>query len=183
MSPAMQQPPATAGSRRSLFFILGFAACYAVFHTLYFMIPDDILRERVYHDGIVAISAAIINFIAPGEAVTALANRVQSTRAALEVVRGCDGAGMLFLLWAAVLAFPASLARKAMGLVGAFLIIYMLNQARIVGLYFVVAYREPWFIPLHTFFVPSLLVILGSLFFAWWAFGSSTLSRDPSRAA
>lgn len=52
-------------------------------------------------------------------------------------------------------------------LLGAVLV-YALNLARLVGLYFVAAYHLPWFLPLHTYFIPSLLIVIVALFFMWW---------------
>lgn len=153
-------------------FLVIFLGTYAIFHTVYFMVPDTVLRDVVYYHGIVAVSESVIDLTAPGEHVSAVQNKLLSSKAALEVVRGCDGAGALFLILSAILAFSTTIKRKLLGLFLGLLLIYVLNQIRIVGLYFVVAYQREWFLPIHTYFAPTLIVIISCVFFAWWAFWS-----------
>ena len=160
--------------------ILLFLGFYGIFHTLYFGLPDAILREVVYNRGIGVFCSKLIHFIAPMEQVSAVLNHLQSPVADLEIVRGCDGAGAVFLVMAAILAFPASVKRKLIGLVLGILLMYSLNLIRISGLYFVVAYHNDWFQIIHTYLAPTLLIIVACLFFAWWALGAS---KDSSRMA
>ncbi len=133
------------------------------------MIPDWILRDVVYLHLFSRPSVGLINGLTPDADVRALANQVVSPRAALEVVRGCDGSGLWFLLAAAMLAFPATWRMKLIGVFSGAILIYWLNLSRLVGLYFVVANRPAWFVPLHTYFVPTLLIVITSLFFMVWA--------------
>ena len=159
-------------------FLLFFLVSYAIFHSAYFMVPDSFLRDVVFHHGIVAMSQSVIDFAAPGEHVTAVNNKLLSPKAALEVVRGCDGSGALFLILSAILAFSATVKRKFLGVVLGVALIYGLNQIRIIALYFIIAYQREWFLPIHTYFAPTLIVIISCIFFAWWAFGSRRLSHD-----
>lgn len=160
-------------------FLLLFVAGYALLHTLYYLVPDAWLREAIYHWGIILPGAAAINLLAPQETVHGAGAMLTSARASLEVVRGCDGSGVAFLLAAAVAAFPAGWRARLAGLAGAMLLVYLLNQVRIVGLYFVAAYRNDWFVALHTWFVPTLFVVVGALFFAAWAARSSPRDAAP----
>lgn len=157
-----------------------FLGIYGIFHTLYFRLPDEILREVVYYRGIGVFCSQLIHFIAPLEQVSAIHNHLQSPHADLEIVRGCDGAGALFLVMAAILAFPASIKRKLMGLVLGIALMYTLNLIRISGLYFVVAYHNDWFTVIHTYLAPTLLIIVACLFFAWWAWGSARPVHEPN---
>jgi exosortase family protein XrtM len=161
----------TSASRRfrpSLFLFV-FAAVYALLHFVYFALPDKLLRDQVHYYGIVLPAAKIVNFVTPHEAVFAARGTLQSTNASLSIVRGCDGAGVAFLLVAAVLASSARLKHKLAGALGAVLLTYVLNELRVVGLYFVVAYRDAWFSPLHNYFVPSFIILTGCVFFLCWA--------------
>lgn len=166
MSPAKRQGP-------QVLFVLAFVIVYGLLHSVYFKIPDEFLHTFVYYHGIVAPGADIIRIAAPQEGVRGFENLLSSPRASLEVVRGCDGAGMVFLLIAAILAFSATLRRKLLGILGAVLLIYLLNLLRIVGLYFVAAYRQEWFLPLHVYFVPTFLIVVSCIYFAFWATGSA----------
>jgi exosortase family protein XrtM len=138
-------------------------------HFGYYLIPDELLRNLVYHQGITSISADLINWISPQEQVRAIANRLQSRSVVLEIVRGCDGAGVLFLVASAILAFPTKVKRKLLGLTLGLAFTYSLNQARIVALYFITAHKQQWFLPTHTYFFPTLIIIICSLYFLWWA--------------
>lgn len=149
-------------------FLVLFVVGYASMHALYFLIPDSFLLGTIYHWGIVVPGVAVIKLLSPQEAVQGVASVIMSSRASLEVVRGCDGSGVTFLLASAMLAFPSHWQAKLSGLAGAVLLIYGLNQVRIVGLYFVEAYFKEWFTPLHVYLVPTLLVVISALYFVSW---------------
>lgn len=162
--------------------MLGFAlrmlVCYGVFHALYFWIPIDVLHDEIYPRLFGQPAVAMIDALQPAEAVSAQANRLSSPRAALEIVRGCDGSGVLFLVCAAVLAFPTSWRARLAGVLFGAALVYALNLLRLAGLYFVAAYRPPWFLPLHTYFVPMLLIVAMALFYlAWLGWAAPTRPR------
>ncbi|TPQ27009.1 exosortase family protein XrtM [Methylomonas koyamae] len=161
-------------------FPLLFAGIYGLMHRAYFQIPDEVLRDTLYHWGLVRPDAALIDLLAPGERVAAVGNHLVSARANLEVVRGCDGSGALFLVVSAMLAYPAELGRKLAGVLAAAVFMYLLNLLRIAAIYVVVAYYPAWFLPAHTYFAPTLIVVLGCLFFAWWA-ASGGADADGNR--
>lgn len=154
---------------RQLLFLMLFAGIYGILHLSYFQIPDEILRNVIYHWGLVRLDAALIDLLAPAERVVAVQNHLISARANLEIVRGCDGSGALFLIVSAILAYPATLSRKLVGVCAALTLMYSLNLLRIAGIYFVVAYYPDWFLPAHTYFAPTFIVMMGCVFFAWWA--------------
>ncbi|MES2821998.1 MAG: exosortase family protein XrtM [Pseudomonadota bacterium] len=156
------------GYRLGLFLPL-FIFIYGLFEFLYFKIPDVFLIDVMYHYGLVLPCAAIINFLHSGEQVMAARNILSANGVSLEVVRGCDGAGTIFLLAAAIISFSASLKDKFFGLLSGITLLVIINLIRIIGLYFVMAYYEPWFVPIHTYFAPSFIIILNCLFFAGWA--------------
>lgn len=167
------------GSRFLLAFVLG----YVLLHSLYFCIPNPILINVVYPYGIVNLGAGLINWLAPQEAVHAAGHRLWSTKASLEIVRGCDGSGVIFMLTAAVVAYAAPLRHKVAGILGALALVYVLNEIRVVALYFVAAYRQSWFVPLHAYFIPSLMILASVLYFAaWTAFGNRLPDEQPQRS-
>jgi len=145
---------------------------YALFHTLYFSIADTTLAQ-VYHY-VVTPSASVINFILPSEQVTVSQNALISSRAHLEVVRGCDGIGVMMLIISAILVFSTSLKHKIAGLIAGVVLVYLLNLIRIIGLYFIVVFQRDWFLPVHSYLAPTLIILLCSLFFMHWAFMTCT---------
>lgn len=162
-----------------LLFVL-FAGCYALLNYGYFQIPDDLFVNVIYHHGVVTICADLINWIEPLEQVLAKQNHLLSTKADLEIVRGCDGAGVLFLVVSAIVVFPSNWHRKAIGLLLGIGLIYLFNLARISALYFVIAYYPAWFMVIHTYLAPTLMVVVGCSYFAWWAFGSMNKTHEPA---
>ena len=150
-----------------------FVACYVLLDYAYFKIPVDVLSNMVYYHGVVNLCADFINFFNPLEQVLAKQNHLLSSKADLEIVRGCDGAGMLFLVMSAILVFQAPVHRKLLGLILGIALVYCLNLVRICLLYFVLSYQPTWFQLIHTYVAPTFMMILGCCYFAWWAFSSN----------
>ena len=140
---------------------------YALCHAAYLSLAIDTL-SGFYHEALILVSADLIRWLAPGETLIADGNRLLSATAQLEVVRGCDGAGVLFFLVAAIVVGSASWTGKLVGALAAAGLLYAMNLARLTGLYFVAAYRPDWFLPLHALFVPIAMIGIACLFYAAW---------------
>ncbi|MEM8844040.1 MAG: exosortase family protein XrtM [Pseudomonadota bacterium] len=147
--------------------------------TLYFFIPENILRDYVYHYGIASVSTEIINGFTD-ENVRAEENKLVSSKAILEIVRGCDGIGTMLLLVSAILAFPTSTKNKIIGIVSGVLFLYIVNTARIIIIYFIVAYQYDWFLVTHTYLAPTFIIALCALFFAFWIAKSNKIVLNKS---
>lgn len=161
--------PLSPPEPRPFAFLVAFAAGYTVLSFAYGFVPDSFLRDVAFHVGLTVPSAVAIDLVAPAERVRAVANTLVSPRATLEIVRGCEGAGTMFLLAAAIVAFRAPWRRKLAGLALGLAVVHLINLARIVGLYFVVAYRESWFLMAHTYVAPLAVLAAVAAFFWWWA--------------
>ena len=138
-------------------------ACYALLDYGYFKVPDNIFIDVIYYHGVVSVCADVINLIAPLEHVLPQQNHLLSAKADLEIVRGCDGAGVLFLLVSAILVFPAKWGRKLIGLILGIALVYSVNLLRISVLYFVIAYHADWFQLIHVYLAPIFMVIIVTL--------------------
>jgi exosortase family protein XrtM len=157
-------------------FIL-FFGCYWFFNHIYFLIPDQTYSDVIYHYGVVLLCADLINAFAPPEQVAAVQNHLISAHADLQIIRGCDSAGVLFLMISAVLAFPAKWSKKPLGLLLGIALIYCLNIVRVTGIYFLVAYHQEWFEFVHVYLAPALMTIVAFIFFAWWAIGCRDVAK------
>ena len=157
-----------------------FIGCYLLLNYGYFKIPIEMFSNVIYYHGVVQVCANLINLIAPLERVIGQQNHLLSAKADLEIVRGCDGVGVVFLLVSAVIVFPSKLGRKLMGLALGTGLIYILNLFRVSVLYFIIAYCPEWFLLIHTYVAPVLMVIVACLYFAWWAFGSMDKTYEPT---
>ncbi|MET3108569.1 exosortase family protein XrtM [Oxalobacteraceae bacterium GrIS 2.11] len=154
-----------ASTRLIGLFILVFVLQYL----LYFYVPDEVLINRIYYDLIVLPAMYVINAIFPAEQAFGLANSIHSAKVDLEVVRGCDGSGLLFLLEAAIVVFPAPIKRKLSGAALAIFFVYVLNLLRIVILFYAASFQPMLFQSLHSFYLPTLLIALTGMFFYTWA--------------
>jgi exosortase family protein XrtM len=150
-------------------YLAGFAVLYLIMHLLYHAVPDRVLADVVYRWGINTPAAWIIDLIAPDANVRVDGNSLLAPRVHLEVVRGCDGSGAFFIACAAILAFRASWRARCAGVLLSFVTVFVLNEARVITLFFVVAHRPAWFMPLHTYFIPLVLIGAICAMFALWA--------------
>lgn len=165
--------PAAVARKTWVSGLLLLALCDLGLHLLYFVVPDEWLRSGLHLNGLVRPSAAIIAWLDPQTLASAQPGGVVGTAAGsvieMRIVRGCDGAGVLFLLVSAVVALRGPLRWVASGVALAALWSYGLNLARIVGLYFVLAYRPALFDQLHSLVLPLAVILLSGLFALAWA--------------
>jgi exosortase family protein XrtM len=160
-----------------------FLGLFVLFQAGYYLLPDSALHLVVQHL-VVEVAAGTINFFSPDQAVTAHGQRLLSSRAALEVIRGCDGSGAAFMLVSAVVAFGATSWRRLLaGVLGAAALMYVLNQLRIVALYYVLAAAPARFDDVHEYVAPLLLIIVSSAAFLLWALHGSGTVSPPDEAA
>ncbi len=146
----------------------------------YCAIPDSFLRDHVYFYGIVRPAEALINWIVPTEHALGVQNRIESASARLNIVRGCDGAGIAFLLIAAILAYRAHLKATLLGITGAVLLVYVLNEMRVIVLYFLITRRPDWFLTAHVYLIPTLMILVGTIYFSLWSARLSHALASPA---
>jgi exosortase family protein XrtM len=128
-------------------------------------------------------SVALINRLQDQVIVQAEAHRIVSNQARLSVLNGCEGTEMLFLIVAAVLAFRCSPKAKIAGLMGGVILVFVLNQARIVALFFALLHDPTLFDLIHGFIGPTLIVFVCALFYLYWtrwAQTSATVTRHDA---
>lgn len=179
-------PPHHAASaaqryRPHLAFLVLLVLWYGACDWLYRQVPDSLLAELIYPWGINQMAADIINAISHDAQARVDGHRLISPRATLEVVRGCDGSGLLFLLSAAILAFSCSWRPKLWGLLAATALVYVANELRLISLYFVLANRPAWFMPLHVSVFPLVLLALGAMLYLWWTHWAQAFDTDVAR--
>jgi exosortase family protein XrtM len=125
--------------------------------------------ESHYLNHIATLSGQIIRFITPNDRVLVFQNGVYG-RVNLQVASTCSGLGFIALLGAAIIMFSTSIQHKLIGLVAGILFVAALNIGRIVCLYFAMSYHPGWFLWLHLYVAPTLMVILCCQFFVSWSY-------------
>ncbi len=143
----------------------------------------DVVERAVVDIATVLPSAHIISALTPDEQVRAEGARLISPNVRLSVLNGCEGTECLLLLFAAIIAHRAAARDKAAALAAGFLLVYGINQMRIVTLFYVVRYRHDWFPILHGYIAPLFVTGVAAVFFyVWvaWVARRSSFSRNVS---
>jgi exosortase H (IPTLxxWG-CTERM-specific) len=99
---------------------------------------------------------------------------------AMEVLDGCNGDDVAVLLWAAILAYPASWRQKGKGLVFGTATIYVINFLRIISLFYLGQYDRQWFEFAHLYVWESVFVLLTlTIFWMWVRRMAGRREEDP----
>lgn len=149
-------------------FPMGFLAVSLALGSLFEAISETAL-QRFYLNHLATISAQLINILSPSNKALVLQNIIFG-KAHLEIASTCSGLSFLSLLGAAILVFTTSIRNKVIGVVIGIILVLLLNLVRIISLYFTIAYQPEWFLWIHLYVAPTLMIILCCLFFAGWAF-------------
>jgi len=126
----------------------------------------DSAVERVFIDELTVRPAAwIIDRLWPAFQVHAEGHRLVAAAGRLNILNGCEGMETLFLLAAAFFAYPFAWRTRLLGLVAGTLLVFALNQARIVVLWHAFLHDRAWFGVLHGTVLPVLLVAACLVYF------------------
>lgn len=126
----------------------------------------DSAMERVFIDELTVRPAAwLIDQLWPVFQVHAEGHRLVAAAGRLNILNGCEGMETLFLLAAAFIAYPFAWRTRLFGLVAGTVLVFALNQARIVMLWHAFLHDRAWFGILHGTVLPVLLVAVCLVFF------------------
>lgn len=104
----------------------------------------------------------------PDDRVAVRANEIRSARVRLNVLPGCEGTELFFLLLAGVIAFPTSWRAKLAGLALGLPLVFALNIVRVAALYVTVRDFPAQFGLMHGYVAPTAFVALLGVFFSCW---------------
>ncbi len=166
--------------RPPVLLVAGFLTVYCALYALFYVSRGGPVERLVIHDATVVPAAALARLLDPATEARAMGNRIYSARGSLVVQSGCEGVETLFLLWAAVAVFPAGLRAKCAGLAWGTLLVYGLNQVRLVALFLVSHHSKPVFEALHGYVAPTLIVLLVGAFFVAWSARHPALPHGPA---
>lgn len=86
----------------------------------------------------------------------------------LDVKFGCNGLEAFLIYTVAVLAFPARMVKKAVGISAGFLILQGLNVARIAALGLSGIYLKDYFHYIHIYVAQGIMIVLALVIFLVW---------------
>jgi exosortase/archaeosortase family protein len=125
--------------------------------------------ERLLIEDLIVPSAALLaNLLPLGVEALASGARLVSPQGSVNVLNGCEGTDVLFLLLSAFAAAALPWRWRLIGVLVGAALVYVLNLARIVILFQAVRLEPTWFGVLHATVTPLLLTLaVGLFFFAW----------------
>ena len=104
---------------------------------------------------------------------------VSSPRFAVTIYNGCNGLITSLIFISGVLAFPAKISAKLIGVIGGLLTIQLINLVRIVSLFYIGVFLPQHFSDAHIFIWQSLVILAGISLWILWAH-KFALPREPS---
>ena len=162
-------------------FVAGFAGLLALFYLLTLM-PWYNAWFRTYLRGTVATANALLHVL--GQATSVSGTFISSAAFTVDVRRGCDGLEPVALFGAAVLSFPlVGLRRKLWGLAAGVTGLLVLNQLRIVSLYFVGVHWPRLFEMMHVEVWQVVFILLSIVLWAFWIQWALRRAGGPARVA
>ena len=124
-----------------------------------------VLERWVIDYATVHTSVALINTLTPQAAAVAQGASVLAPQGGINVRNGCEGTEVLFLLVAALMAYPFSWVQRLVGVATGSVYVFVINQVRLVALFYAIRDDRPLFNQLHGVVAPLVLVTCTLAFF------------------
>ncbi len=151
-----------------MFRIVAFAALFALLLAGYESARDSALERFVVDDLTVGTAARLIGAFDPSVGVRAEGPRLAAPGGGLVVLAGCEGVDVLLLLTAAMAVAAIPWRARLVGLAAGALLTFVLNQVRVVGLFYAFRTDRELFSMLHGVVTPLAMAVLAGAFFVMW---------------
>jgi len=116
----------------------------------------------------VKCTTGLINLFTPQVMAIAKGTQISAAGGGINVYSGCEGVEIMFMLFAAMIISPITLRAKVFGIVIGLVYIFLLNQIRLVFLFYAARFDKTWFEIAPGTVFPILLVALTALYFGYW---------------
>ena len=146
---------------------LVFLAALALLQSGWSALRGTAAERAVIDQATVGTTVALVRQITPEVAAQARGARIQAPGGGINVLNGCEGTEVLFLLWAALLAAPLSWRWRLQGAVLGAVWVFALNQLRLLALFYSHRDDRALFNLLHGLVAPGVLVAATVLFVMW----------------
>jgi exosortase/archaeosortase family protein len=124
-----------------------------------------VIERLVIHDITVKPAAMLVRFVTPEVNARPVAASIKAPGGGLNILNGCEGTEVMFLLVAAFAAVRMGWRHRLAGLVLGLSLVFVLNQARILALFYAFRNDRKLFDLLHTSVLPAVLVAAVALYF------------------
>lgn len=160
-------------------FVLLFICYFFILEYLYFLSQDTPFKTLLIDKFTVSASVFFINTFTNIQAIADGA-KIISSNIRLSVLNGCDGIDTMIILLSAVLAYRTKYRAKLTGVIIGLLMLYSLNQIRIISLFIILPYNKPWFHAIHNYIGPTLIILLTLIYFYIWSrFANNRANAKP----
>lgn len=138
------------------------------------------LQEFVVNDLTVRPATQLVNWLTPAIHAQAIRNTVQSSGGSLNIINGCEGVEALFVLVAAFAVAPISWRSRLLGLLGGLPFVFVVNEARILVLFYAHRDNSALFDLLHGSVTPAAVILLVCAYFYVWLRSASNAAAIHS---
>jgi exosortase/archaeosortase family protein len=154
--------------RFAIWRMVAFLAIFAGLQALYGAAKETWIERFVIDHATVKTAAWIIDKADPQVMVQPVGTRLRAPGGGINILNGCEGMDMLCLMIAAMLVAPLSWKAKLAGVIAGTCFIFVLNQARIVALFYSFRANTAIFEMLHGLVAPLILITAAGIFFTLW---------------
>lgn len=137
------------------------------------------VEHVVIHDGTVQPAVWLVNLLTPSVHAVANDATVHAPGGGINIINGCEGTEALFLLIAAFLVASIPWRSRLLGLLLGVPVVFAINQARILTLFYAYRMNRAWFDPLHATVTPvAVIVLVCAYFYVWLVRASRTTAAS-----
>jgi len=122
----------------------------------------------------------LVNLLTPSVHVQAVEFTLRAPGGGLNILNGCEGMEALLLLFAAFAVAPLQWRSRLRGFLVGTLVVFAVNQARILTLFYAYRADHTLFDPLHSIVTPiGVVLAVAGYFYGWLVYSAP----HPSQAA
>jgi exosortase/archaeosortase family protein len=157
--------PDKVGRVRTLWQMLaGFLLGYFLMQWAWDECRNTAVERAIIEGATVRTGAALINLLTPDVRAIARGPRILAAGGGINVRSGCEGTELLFPLFAALAAFRFSWRARLLGIAAGTLLVFVLNQVRLLALFYSWRNNLTLFGELHAFIGPLAMVMFMVVF-------------------
>jgi exosortase/archaeosortase family protein len=162
-----------------------FLAIFVLLQTCWTAASGTLVERLVIDQATVAAAAMWVRTLTPDVAAIASGATLTAPGGGINVLKGCEGTEVVFLLIAAFAVAHLSWRARLVGAAIGTMFIYALNQVRVIALFY--AYRQDpvLFDQLHGTIGPLVMVVLVGSYYVFWLnrCAPRPVERDAGQAA
>jgi len=162
------EPYACPPQRHLLWRVVVFVTLFAALQSAYSGARGGRLERAVIDVATVRTAAVLINTLSPEIGVRSEGPRLRAEGGGLNVLNGCEGIEAAFLLVAAMVVAPMAWRWRLLGLLAGLPLVFVLNQGRVLALFYAFRSDRALFDLLHGTLAPLLLIVAVGGFFTLW---------------